>query len=138
MIDVKQIPGHQGLTLCPHHQERSCILTPKISVKKKCIECVSDPAVVKNCGGDKMLGQGDENGRCWFYPYRNGRGRPSVKTIRKFCLECMGGSHKLVADCPSLNCPVHKFRFGSNPNRARTKDNVSTKQVVEAGFLPQI
>ena len=38
-----------------------------------------------------------------------------LKSIRKFCLECMGGSSKIVTDCPSTKCKFYHFRFGKNP-----------------------
>ena len=106
-------------------------MTPKQAVTRKCVECVGNTLAVKDCGGDKMIGQGNENAQCYFYPYRNGKGRPSVKTIRKFCLECMGGSYKLVVGCRSLQCPVYEFRFGTNPNRAGIGGNVSEKSEAE-------
>lgn len=91
---------------------------PGQAIRKQCVECVgNEPGGVKNCGGHAMYGdQGDKNGQCWFYPYRMGRGRPSVKTIRNFCLECMGGSYKLVENCSTFHCPLYVFRFGTNPN----------------------
>jgi hypothetical protein len=98
-------------------------VTPLKAIRKFCIQCVGTAGEVKKCGGDKMLGQGDPNGQCWFYPYRMGRGRPSVKTIRKHCLECTGGSRKLVAQCIDFDCPVYIFRFGRNPNRCRNEAN---------------
>lgn len=110
-------------------------MTPKEAVRKKCMECVGCSSSVTNCGGDKMIGQGDENSRCYFYPYRNGKRRPSVQRIRRFCLECTGGSYKLVADCRSFQCPVYEFRFGANPNRAGIGGNVSEKSEVERGVL---
>jgi hypothetical protein len=98
-------------------------MTPLKAIRKFCIQCVGSASEVKNCGGDKMLGQGDSARRCWFYDYRMGRGRPSVKIIRKHCLECMGGSRKLVAQCINFDCPVYIFRFGRNPNRCRNETN---------------
>lgn len=105
-------------------------MTPLKAIRRFCIECVSSAADVKECGGDEMLGQGDPNGQCWFYPYRMGRGRPSVKIIRKHCLECMGGSYKLVAQCATFGCPVYAFRFGSNPNRARQNKKILAEEEV--------
>jgi len=94
--------------------------TPKACVRRFCVQCVGSPYEVETCGGDKMFGdQGDKNNQCWFYPYRNKKGRPSVKLIRKMCLECMGGSPKLVSECTSTDCPLFPFRFGKNPNRTR-------------------
>ena len=40
-----------------------------------------------------------------------------LRAIRKNCLEC-GGDAKAVKECPIEDCPLHKFRFGKNPNRA--------------------
>jgi hypothetical protein len=91
-------------------------LTPLKAIRRFCVECVGSPYAVDGCGGDKCLdGQGDEEGVCHFYRYRLGRGRPSVKLIRKMCLECMDGSRRLVAECGS-DCELHRFRFGRNPN----------------------
>ncbi|MCF7855431.1 MAG: restriction endonuclease [Candidatus Pacebacteria bacterium] len=41
------------------------------------------------------------------YPHPSPR-----KAIRKMCLECMGGSAKLVATCFSEKCPLWHHRFG--------------------------
>ena len=95
-------------------------MTPGQAIRKFCVRCVGTAFEVSNCGGDKML-HGGNKGQCWLYPYRKGTGRPSVKTIRKNCLECMGGSYQLVKDCPSWDCPVFPFRFGTNPNRGRRR-----------------
>lgn len=108
--------------------------TPKQAIRRQCVECVQSPYEVENCGGDRMIGQGDENNVCYFWPYRNGMGRPSVKIIRKFCLECMGGNKSLVADCTTKDCPVHPFRFGTNPNRIGATIKKDYRWAAEAGF----
>jgi len=105
-------------------------MTPLQAIRKFCIQCAGSASEVKNCGGHKMYGQGDENGQCWFYPYRMGKGRPSVKTIRKHCLECMSGSRKLVAQCNNFDCPLYVFRFGSNPNRVRKERKILVEEKV--------
>ena len=93
-------------------------MTPLGAIRKICVACVGSPYGVRDCGGDKCIGgQGGENGVCCLFPYRLSKGRPSVKTIRKFCLECMGGSSKLISECGS-DCPLHSYRFGKNPKRA--------------------
>jgi hypothetical protein len=93
-------------------------MTPGKAIRSMCVACVGSAHEVRDCGGDKCLnGQSDENGACYFYPHRMGAGRPSVKLIRKFCFECMGGSSKLVARCGS-DCPLNPYRFGKNPKRA--------------------
>lgn len=94
-------------------------MTPLKAIRKICVVCAGGPNGVKDCGGDKCEGgQGDHGGACYFHPYRKGKGRPSVKLIRQFCLECMGGSKRLVAECQSENCPLHQYRLGKNPKRA--------------------
>ena len=114
-------------------------MTPKQAVRKMCVQCVQSPYQVANCGGDRMLGTGgDENHVCYFFPYRMGDGRPKVKTIRKFCLECMGGNKALVSGCTTTSCPLHPFRFGKNPNRARTAKNPEINHDAEASFYDEI
>jgi hypothetical protein len=92
--------------------------TPVQAIHKFCTRCVGDnPFIVKDCGGNKCLNGGcDKNGVCWFYKYRLGKGRPSVKTIRKLCLWCQGGSSKFVEECPEGDCPLYSYRMGRNPN----------------------
>ena len=89
--------------------------TPKKAVLKFCRQCViGDANVVKRCGGALVLHTAKE---CEFYRYRLGEGRPSVQIIRKHCLICQGNSYQAVRDCTSINCPVHFYRLGTNPNR---------------------
>ena len=110
-------------------------MTPLESIRKICVACVGSVYEVKDCGGDNCLGaQGDDNTVCHFFPYRLGKGRPSVKRIRKFCLECQGGSSKLVAECKS-DCPLHPYRFGKNPKRAGLTHKGSFKPAVSRDFL---
>ncbi len=110
--------------------DKAKLVTPRKAIRRICIKCVGGFPDVRNCGGDKCLGgQGDEKGICYFFPFRLGKGRPSVKTIRKFCLECMGGSSKLVAGCGS-DCPLHPYRLGKHPKRAG--------QVNKGSFRPAV
>ena len=62
--------------------------------------------------------------------YKPKKHQNPVKAIRELCIECMGGRDnesytKLIADCPSSNCPVFSFRFGKNPYH---KQNLSPQQ----------
>lgn len=41
--------------------------------------------------------------------------RGAHKQIRKFCLECVGGSSALVKTCTASGCPLWAWRFGKNP-----------------------
>ena len=35
-----------------------------------------------------------------------------LRAIRKQCVQCMGGSPRLVADCPGRDCPLYPYRMG--------------------------
>ncbi len=37
--------------------------------------------------------------------------------IRSYCVMCQGGSVAGVKECPSVICPLHSFRMGSDPLR---------------------
>ena len=91
--------------------------TPLKSIRRFCVQCVGgEIAEVRTCGGDHCLNGGsDEKGVCLFFRYRMGRGRPSIKLIRKTCLWCMGNSSDMVKDCGSTGCALWAYRFGSNP-----------------------
>ena len=109
-------------------------MTPGKSIRAFCIECAGSAAEVRRCGGDRCIGgQGDGRGRCYFLPYRVGKGRPSVRLIRKVCLECMGGSSSLVAECASRQCPLHRFRFGRRPEKTSPETITA-----EGGLAPRI
>jgi len=106
-------------------------MTPGQSIRKFCIRCVGSAREVNKCGGHRMFGDdGNDDGQCWFYKFRMGRGRPSVKIIRKHCLECMGGSYKLVAGCGE-KCPVHQYRLGKNPNYIQKRTKRTEKNLAE-------
>jgi hypothetical protein len=106
-------------------------MTPRKAIRQICIKCVDGFRDVQDCGGDKCLGgQGDGNGVCYFWPYRMGRGRPSVKLIRKFCLECMDRGYQLVEGCQNQLCPLHQYRLGKHPKRAG--------QVNKGSFKPSV
>ncbi len=113
-------------------------MTPGEAIHRKCVECVGSGHAVQNCDGDKMIGgQGDKNGVCYLFPYRLGRGRPSVKIIKKECFQCQGGSktrtvqpdevYKGVKFCLSPKCPLYPFRMGKSPGRAGMTNTGSFK-----------
>ena len=98
--------------------------SPIKAIRAKCLDCVggSSPEV-KSC---KMPG-------CTLHPYRFGR-KPTasadeappqlwpltpLKAIRAKCLDCCCAQPEEVRLCPAEGCPVHPFRAGKNPNRAR-------------------
>jgi hypothetical protein len=94
-------------------------MTPQQAIRKFCVECVGSPNAVEDCGGHKCGNGGcDDHGVCWFYPFRFGHGRPSVKLIRKWCLYCQGGDRSFVRECGGDGCGLETFRMGTNPARA--------------------
>lgn len=44
---------------------------------------------------------------------------PQSAAIRRFCLECMGGSRGEVLLCASAGCPLWLYRMGTNPWREK-------------------
>lgn len=52
--------------------------------------------------------------------------RTPIKSIRKFCLECMNGSYKEIRLCESYSCPLHAYRMGKRPSSA-TIDAIKSK-----------
>ena len=45
-----------------------------------------------------------------------GKGRLSVKIIRKECAACMGGNSTYIKGCKDRACSLYHFRLGKNPN----------------------
>ena len=41
--------------------------------------------------------------------------RTYLKSIRAFCLDCMGKSSETVRDCPARHCKFYPYRFGKMP-----------------------
>lgn len=65
----------------------------------------------------------------------NAAPRNPVKAIRAHCLECCGGSPKLVTDCPSADCALFPFRSGRNPFRAPASE--AAKKRASENFRPK-
>jgi len=108
-------------------------MTPGESIRKHSKECVGSPYEIKNCRGDYLFATEKE---CPFYKYRMGRGRPSVKLIRKYCLFCMSGSYQAINECNSKTCVLRPFRLGTNPNY-QLSDNERERRSIRMGNLRQ-
>ena len=93
--------------------ERLKKMTPGSAIRAFCVGCCGGVfGEVKSCDGD---GTDPAFHACPFHPYRMGRGRPSVKIIRKFCLQCMGDRIDFVRECDTIDCSCHPYRMGKNP-----------------------
>lgn len=44
-----------------------------------------------------------------------------LRSIRAHCLECSGGSRAEVANCHLVECSLHPFRFGRDPNPSKSR-----------------
>lgn len=52
-----------------------------------------------------------------------------LTAIRAMCVECMGGSVHLIAECVSVKCALHPFRMGKNTMHGRYgKPNAKAKK----------
>ncbi len=115
--------------------------TPLQSIRRFCVQCVGGkPTEVKNCGGDKCLnGASSRAGKCWFYKYRMGKGRPSVKHIHQVCLWCQGGNREFVLDCLDgiTACPLYPYRMGTNPKRSGVGGKPPQTTPVSSDFSTQ-
>lgn len=68
-------------------------------------------------------------------PPKEQRTDQPYRKIRKFCLECVGGSVQDVADCTGVNCPLWEMRFGRGVDTQRRRDPDSLdRQKVLAKF----
>ena len=92
--------------------------TPQKAIRAICKQCVGTAHQIEDCGGKRII-IGSSEKTCQFYRYRTGKGngRPSVKLIRSYCIDCMGGRLSYVRECMSMTCPLHPYRMGSNPMR---------------------
>lgn len=54
-----------------------------------------------------------------------------VKAIRKFCVECNGGSIYETKYCTAPNCPLFPYRQGHRP-----KKDPKTPQITPSGGKP--
>jgi len=101
-------------------------LTPLKAIRSRCKDCSETPEEIKNCPCFENNGQIE---KCSLWPYRLGK-RPNkedkekfgdvltpIKSIRKYCLWCCGGSTKLVRECSMVDCPLWVYRLGKNPHR---------------------
>ena len=53
-----------------------------------------------------------------------------LKAIRAKCLDCCCEQLNEVKYCPASNCPLHPFRFGRNPFRAKRELTDDQKEVL--------
>ena len=91
--------------------------SPLKTIRAHCHYCVQSrlDSEVENCTGNIIFATGKP---CPFYQYRTGGKRTSIKVMRQFCLDCMGGNKEAISECEISDCLIYPFRFGKNPARA--------------------
>jgi hypothetical protein len=109
--------------------------SPSRTIRAHCHYCVQSRSdkEVENCTGQIVFATGKS---CPFYEYRTGNKRPSVKVMRRFCLECEGGSKEAIKECSISDCMIHPFRFSKNP--ARAGNGRSTAQMASLRLQRQV
>jgi len=45
------------------------------------------------------------------------------KAIRAKCIDCCGGSHKMVTECDIKTCPLSSYRFGKAQQPEEQKED---------------
>src|SRR5450759_3482512 len=80
--------------------------SPSQTIQAQCHSCVHSrsDSEVENCTGSLVFATKKP---CSFYEYRMGKKRPSVKIMRTYCLECMGGSKEAVKECSTIDCLIY-------------------------------
>lgn len=101
--------------------------SPSRTIRAYCHYCVQSrsDSEINNCTGHIVFAIGKP---CSFYEYRLGKKRVPVKVMRKFCLDCMGGSKEAVKECSTNDCLIHSFRFGKNPafaGKGKSRDEMA-------------
>jgi hypothetical protein len=109
-------------------------MTPGSAIRAFCVSCCGGVlGEVKTCDGD---GTDPAYYACPFHPYRLGRGRPSVKIIRKHCLQCMGDSPSYVRECDTTDCACYPYRMGKNPARTGKGQNAEWMALIRLKKQP--
>jgi len=110
--------------------------SPSQTIRAHCHYCVQNrkDSEVENCTGHNVFATGKP---CPFYEYRMGKKRPSVKVLRQFCLDCMGGNKAAVKECETGDCLIYPFRFGKNPmlaGKGKSPDEMSKIRAMRRPF----
>jgi hypothetical protein len=122
---MNECDSRAGRTM-PLREDAMKKTTPLQAIRAFCLVCMGGKDTPEARGEVKACAEST----CPFHPYRLGKGRPSVKKIKKVCLFCMGESTRLISQCVSKDCPAHPFRFGKNPNRVGMGQKDAFKEAV--------
>jgi len=91
---------------------------PARSMKLHCLECLGwSLKELSDCGGSMSCSlfhynKYDKSGKKGWMPKLT-----PLKTIRRECLSCGGGSYENVEQCKSSLCNLFLFRMGKDPSR---------------------
>jgi len=133
-------------------QQPGKILPPLAATHQHCLWCCNGSALelrlcpAKSCplweyrhGRKPTAAMLAEQGGYMMYPLEDGlsavefykNGGTALKAIKRYCLDCSGGSKSELRNCKWVTCPLHPFRFGTNPNRKMSP----AKRKIRAGLL---
>lgn len=109
-------------------------LYPAQAVRVLCTGCLGmsqwSREKIEACQGDLAYA-----GPCPLFNYRLGKRIP-IKVFRRYCLHCTNGDRAYVESCPTTGCPVHPYRFGTNPSKKGQGANAERmKRVRESKIL---
>ena len=106
--------------------------SPVKSARAYCLWC---------CGGqsNEVKLCPDKEG-CVLWPYRFGRGRITLRIIRKKCLNCDGEGIKSIRNCVFNGvddefCPLYPYRLGHRPLRDGARGTSPTNPAIRPGFV---
>lgn len=57
---------------------------------------------------------------------------PPLKSIRKHCLECMGGSWQEVERCTAPACWLYPYRAGIDPRKEKRRYSDEQREIMAA------
>lgn len=102
------------------------------AIRRRCVYCSETLSDARNCTIT----------HCSLHPYRMGKNPfhgkvkpgnylPPLKAIRRYCLECAGGSPSEVRECggAGADCDIYDFRFGDNPHASDAKREAGRKSM---------
>lgn len=90
--------------------------TPRQATHRFCVECQGSALQANLCYTQT----------CDLWWHRKGKYDPAAphtpcKSIRRRCLDCCSGVPSAVRTCQCVECALHPFRMGRNPNIPRRK-----------------
>ena len=114
-------------------------ITPLQAIRRRCLDCSGyNQKEVRECYHNKPIPPFDI--ACPLHPYRMGKGRPKLKVIKAYCIQCQGEhglSSLYVKECTDKDCSLYPFRLGHNPNISEETKQKRRERALRAGLGKQ-